>query len=359
MRKRESGFCWQLRATSNGIAFYGAGRTNNLIIAPGDVHLPSSHVTMADAYTVLAQSSLSMVLRDRFGNAVMAAATFTDPVTITSVSADGDDVTVTPVHPADVSLRVSDGNYTVHFTPFTTGVVVLSLSVANEPLLDPLTALPYRTTVLSGPARASQCIAVGSGVSVGAAQAANGTFYIKARDQYGFDLTQPAPGTFRIAFYDTVPLFGFVEHIENGLYLAKYYASTTGEVDMFVTYDNLPIKGSAFRISLAGTVGYATASRSRLLGPHRTPLGSRLSGRAAGEETTLFVELADDQGVALPESGDDLSSVIRLRVSPPPLYDPAVSRTTGGLYRCVRSHHPLSPFPSLPKPNLSSSGPPS
>jgi hypothetical protein len=79
------------------------------------------------------------------------------------------------------------------------------------------------------PPRASQSVAVGSGVAVGAAQAGNGTFYIRAKDQYGFDLTQPASGTFRLAFYNTVPLFGLVQHVSAGLYVAKYYASTTGK----------------------------------------------------------------------------------------------------------------------------------
>jgi hypothetical protein len=65
---------YQLRATANGIAFYGAGRTNNLVIAPGDIHLPSSSVTMAASYTVLIQSTLTMILKDRFGNAVTSQA---------------------------------------------------------------------------------------------------------------------------------------------------------------------------------------------------------------------------------------------------------------------------------------------
>jgi hypothetical protein len=51
---------------------------------------------------------------------------FSEAPAITSVSADSDHVTVTAVHPADIDLRVSDGNYTVFFTPFTTGGIPTS-----------------------------------------------------------------------------------------------------------------------------------------------------------------------------------------------------------------------------------------
>jgi hypothetical protein len=61
---------------------------------------------------------------------------------------------------------------------------------------------------------------------------------------------------------------------------------------MFVTYDNLPIKGSAFRVSLVGEVGYAAAATSQLLGPDKTPLGARLAGRAAGDETVSASSLS-------------------------------------------------------------------
>lgn len=126
---------------------------------------------------------------------------------VTSLSKNTDQITESAVDQDTDITFTAQGEYTVQFVPFSTGAVMVTCSLLDDALVDPNTGgLPYSAPVLSGPAVAHQSVALGRAASRGTARGNPGRFLIQARDEYGFDLTQAAAGSFQAVFRNTVPL---------------------------------------------------------------------------------------------------------------------------------------------------------
>eukprot|EP00959_Pyramimonas_sp_CCMP1952_P261786 5473978-Pyramimonas_sp.AAC.1 len=136
--------------------------------------------------------------------------------------------------------------YTLLFMPYTTGRVLLDYKLAGETLLrDGM--LPSRP-VVPGPAVAAQCTYSGKAGTAGAVVGRAATFYVQARDQYGFSLTGKASGTFRASFAPGSTMTAAVVYEGEGRYNVTYLAANPGLAELFLNYDNLPVGGSPLRL---------------------------------------------------------------------------------------------------------------
>jgi hypothetical protein len=301
-------------------------------------------LTLRATYVALVSSDASLLLSDRYGNTITTRVT-ADSIRVSSVDLYGkqlNDVLLDQTN--DVIFSAATSVYVLSFLPYTVGRITLAYTLKGSMLEVEGGGVPTRG-VTPGPAVALFCRALGKAASAGAVVGQTSTFYIQARDQYSIDLQGPASGTFRASFVES-GVVASVMYEGEGRYNVTYVPDQPGIFQLFLNYESagsaLPVGGSPFRLLFLAEPGAAEASTSALLSASNLPLllpllsagggGIVAQQLVVGDTATVLIQLADEDGVAIPPGGVNMVGDIVVEVTPPPLYPPAVVARADGMY---------------------------
>lgn len=253
----------------NGVALNGSPFTT--AVEAGDPDPDETMATVPDG-TAGNPTAISVQARDAFGNDLT-----TGGATLTIVVTGANNAT-------PIVSDAGDGTYSASYTPGTTGIDNVAVSMNGEPLGDS----PFTSTVAPGAIDPTQSTAVvpASG-SVGNAT----TISIQARDGNGNALTLGGANVVVTisGANSTSPL---VVDEADGTYTASYSPAATGTDNVTITVNASHIDGSPFTTTVSAGAPEASETTAEVPG----------SG-TAGSNTTITVTARDENGNVLAVGG--------------------------------------------------------
>ena len=320
-------------------------------------------VSMAPSYTAGSLSSLTFRLLDAQGNA-LATEPNTDQFQLSVVPPSGTGSTASSfsvVRSASPPATVSDaptysfdgasGNLTVAFKIAVAGTLSLFYSAlaadasgARWSLLkDPVSATPYTSTVLPGPAVAARSRVFGQCLTQGAITGVPTTLSIQARDAFDNVLTSAASGTFTASF-SVQGSSGFVSSgppvfsAAGSLYSLTFTPPTANtlsaaggaRINVSVLYSGAPVVAN-LSIALITEAGTPAIGRSVIVGSDGQAIADAVQA-TAGVPLRLYILITDKDGFSVPDSvAADQAPLLGVRVSPALLTAPLISVEGGKL----------------------------